>query len=98
MLNYLSPRSSAYLSSKHPILSVISRSNTDLYVILGKRIAESMFVCNYALKWDKQEVCNKNSLRKPQNGFEDSNYDRALVSSIARGSVISSIAGGQEAV
>ena len=87
----LAPRSSPYINSTHPILSAMSRSNTDITIILGKGIAESMYVCNYAVKADKQECFNKKSLKKLYDAFNDGKDDRSILSTIARGSVSAKI-------
>ena len=94
----LSPRSSPHINSTHPILSAMCRSNTDVTIILGQGIAESMYVCNYAVKADKQDCFNKKSLHQLYKAFEDGKDDRSILSLIARGSVSAKIIGAQEAV
>lgn len=94
----LAPRQSPYLNKTHPLLAVMARSNTDVTVILGKGIAESMYVSNYAVKSDKDVLFNKNALKKLYKVMENDPGEKQLLSSIARGSLGAKIVGAQEAV
>ena len=60
----LAPRSSPNFNATHPLLAVMSRSNTDVTIVIGKGVAESMYVCNYAFKVDKQQLFNSKALKK----------------------------------
>lgn len=74
------------------------RSNTDVTVITGNSIADSMYVCHYAVKADKYTLFGDRALRKIRNLPDGMSDDRRLLGSIARGSEGVRTVGGQEAV
>lgn len=80
----LAPRPHPFINSTHPMITSMFRANTDVTVITGI-IAESMYVCSYAVKADKSAPFDSNALKKLQRMGEDSSEDRLLLSAIARG-------------
>lgn len=94
----LAPRSTPDLNSTHPMLTAMFHSNTDVTVVTGTSVAESSYVCNYAVKADKNPLFDQAALRKLQrmgDGIED---DRKLLGAIARNSTSVRTVGAQEAV
>lgn len=54
----LAPRCTPYVNSTHPMLTSM-HSNTDVTIVTGNSIAESMYVCSYAVKAGKHPFLMK---------------------------------------
>ena len=94
----LCPRNDSYLNSTHPLLTGMFRCNTDVTVITGNSIRESLYVCSYAVKSDKNPVLDPKSLNYLRNIYEDDMSERLLLSKISRASEGVRTVGAQEAI
>lgn len=80
------------------MLAAMCRSNTDVTIITGNSILESMYVCSYAVKADKHPMFNDTALTRLQKMGDGISDDRKLLASIARGATSVRTVGAQEAV
>lgn len=92
----LSPRCTPDINSTHPMLTAMCHSNTDVTIITGNSIAESMYVCNYAFKADNHPMFNATALRCLQRMGDGVADDRKLLAAIARGATSVRTVGAQE--
>lgn len=60
-------------------------ANTDVTIITGNSIAESMYVCSYAVKADKHPMFNEAALKRLRMLGDGVSDDRKLLAAIARG-------------
>lgn len=94
----LAPRTSPYINSSHPMLTCMFHSNTDVSVVTGDSEAESAYVCNYAVKADKNPLFDQSALTRLQRLGDGISDDRKLLAAIARNSTSVRAVGAQEAV
>lgn len=94
----LAPRGCPHINSTHPMLTAMFHSNTDVTIVTGNSVAESAYVCNYAVKADKNPLFDPRALKKLQTLRDGLGDDRKLLAAIARNSQGVRTVGAQEAV
>ena len=92
------PRNHMQINQTHPLLMVMAQANTDVSVVLGNSIAESMYVCGYAVKSEKDRIFDTRSVNALLKYSEVEEDNVKLLGKIGRNCMSAREIGAQEAV